>query len=65
MENFGQKNDNALQLLFGLYDCLFRYCQRVGVVVWLLTSVLTKRIYGKFRLTNPIYVFRYLTFLST
>ncbi len=29
------------------------------------TSVLTKRIYGKFRLTNPIYVFRYLTFLST
>ena len=37
MENFGQKNDNALQLLFGLYDCLFRYCQRVGVVVWLLT----------------------------
>ncbi|HIY77317.1 MAG TPA: hypothetical protein H9825_13820, partial [Candidatus Sphingobacterium stercorigallinarum] len=31
----------------------------------LTTSVLTKRIYGKFRLTNPIYVFRYLTFLST
>lgn len=50
------------QLLIASSDYIF-LCLTFCLVKLPPTSVLTKRIYKKFRLTNPINVFRYLTFI--